>query len=464
MNAKPYPKYKASGVEWLGDVPEHWEVKRGRFSVRVNPPSEILRKLPAETEVSFVPMEAVGVDGGLKLDQEKPISEVGAGYTEFQEQDIVVAKITPCFENGKAAIAQGLTNQAAYGTTELHVLRSRKDMEHRFLFYVVLSDTFRKLGEAEMYGAGGQKRVPPEFCKDFRISLPPRPEQKAIADFLDDRTAKLDGFLEKKRALIGKLKEKRSALISRTVTKGLPPEAAAKAGLTPNPKLKPSGIPWLGDIPVDWTCTKVWIHRVSGNLELQDGNHGEIHPKAEDYRDDGIPFIMANHIVSGQIDFTRCNFIEEDQAESLRIGFSKAGDVLLTHKGTIGKVGIVQESKYPYVMLTPQVTYYRCKRALLNRFLRWQFESRFWFDQLKLVGGLGSTRAYIGLLHQKTLSLILPTSDEQLAISDYLDIEASKIDRMIQKVETAIEKLTEYRTSLITAAVTGKISVQNIRR
>lgn len=285
------------------------------------------------------------------------------------------------------------------------------------------------------------------------IPLPPTGEQQAIADFLDDRTAKLDALLKKKRALIGKLKEKRSALISRTVTKGLPPAAAAA-------KLKPSGVPWLGDIPKDWTCTKVWIHRVSGNLELQDGNHGEIHPKAEDYRDEGIPFIMANHIDQGRIDFDRCNFIEPDQAESLRIGFAKTGDVLLTHKGTIGRVGIVQDSEYPYVMLTPQVTYYRCKRALLNRFLRWQFESRFWFDQLELVGGLGSTRAYIGLLAQKTLWLLLPPPDVQAAISDYLDIESAKIDRMIAKVESAIEKLTEYRTALITAAVTGKIDIR----
>jgi type I restriction enzyme S subunit len=213
-----YPKYKACGVVWLGDVPEGWDVKRGRFSFLVNPSSDTVRRLDPLSEVSFIPMESVGVDGGLSLEQEKPINEIGAGYTEFQNGDVVVAKITPCFENGKAALAKGLKNGAAYGTTELHVLRARRELDTGFLFYVVVSDTFRKLGEAEMYGAGGQKRVPPEFCKDFRISLPPPSEQTAIATYLDRETTKIDRMIAKVEAAIEKLSEYRTALITAAVT------------------------------------------------------------------------------------------------------------------------------------------------------------------------------------------------------------------------------------------------------
>ncbi len=453
MNAKPYPKYKASGVEWLGDVPEHWEVKRGRFSVRVNPPSEILRKLPVETEVSFVPMEAVGVDGGLKLDQEKPISEVGAGYTEFQEHDVVVAKITPCFENGKAAIAQGLTNQAAYGTTELHVLRSRKDMEHRFLFYVVLSDTFRKLGEAEMYGAGGQKRVPPEFCKDFRIPLPPPAEQQAIANFLDDRTAKLDGLLEKKRALIGKLKEKRSALISRTVTQGLPPAAAAQAGLTPNPKLKPSGIEWLGDIPEHWVLTK--MSRVCRSI--RDGTHNP--PD----RADGIHRLLSVRNVQegvfALLDDDR-TMLAEDFAALQKSYTVEEGDIVLAIVGaTTGKSAIVGRLENVTVQRSLAILRTR-PEVILNTFLNYIIRSPIIQTEISLTVFKYSAQPGIYLEDIGRLVVVRPSLAEQTNIVEFLDRETAKIGRMIQKVESAVEKLTEYRTALITAAVTGKIDVR----
>src|SRR5690606_12182304 len=139
------------------------------------------------------------------------IADVGSGYTEFEDGDVVVAKITPCFENGKGALASNLVNGAAFGTTELHVLRPSALRDCRFLFYVTISHLFRRAGEAEMYGAGGQKRVPPEFCKDLPAVLPPEDEQRAIADFLDRETAKIDTLVARKRMLIERLKEKRTA-------------------------------------------------------------------------------------------------------------------------------------------------------------------------------------------------------------------------------------------------------------
>ncbi len=214
----PHPKLKLSGVEWLGEVPEHWEVMRGRFCMQVNPASDMLRKLKDDDEVSFVPMEAVGEDGSLALDVARAKGEISGTYTEFQDGDVVVAKITPCFENGKGALASGLMNGAALGTTELHVLRARSSLERGFLFYLTVSSIYRKTGEAEMYGAGGQKRVPPEFNKNFRIPLPPVSEQRAIADYLDRETTQIDRLIEKVEAAIERLREYRSALITSAVT------------------------------------------------------------------------------------------------------------------------------------------------------------------------------------------------------------------------------------------------------
>jgi type I restriction enzyme S subunit len=177
MKYAAYSEYKTSDSAWLPTIPAAWLQIRGRFVMSVNPAAVRLRDLDEADEVSFVPMEAVGENGGLNLERTKPLDEVGSGYTEFEDGDVVIAKITPCFENGKSAIASDLKNGVAFGTTELHVLRVGKRLDKRFLFHLTTSHTFRMLGESEMYGAGGQKRVPPEFAKDFRIPLPPIDEQ-----------------------------------------------------------------------------------------------------------------------------------------------------------------------------------------------------------------------------------------------------------------------------------------------
>ena len=125
MSFPRYPKYKASGVEWLGEVPQHWEVKRLRFATELNPSKSEVSHLDRETAVSFLPMEAVGDDGTLNLEKEKPIGEVESGYTYFRNGDVTVAKITPCFENGKGALMSGLVNGIGFGTTELIVARPK---------------------------------------------------------------------------------------------------------------------------------------------------------------------------------------------------------------------------------------------------------------------------------------------------------------------------------------------------
>ena len=107
MRLRPYPQYKPSGIDWLGHIPKHWNVRRGRYCMRVNPRSERLRAASPDAEVSFVPMEAVGELGGLNLDATLPVAEAGA-YTEFEDGDVILAKITQCFENGKGAIAAAL--------------------------------------------------------------------------------------------------------------------------------------------------------------------------------------------------------------------------------------------------------------------------------------------------------------------------------------------------------------------
>lgn len=208
---------KDSQVPWLGDIPAHWMPKRLRFCMKTNPSKGEIR-LNDEELVSFIPMEAVGEFGGLNLDAEKELGEIGGGYTYFAENDVVVAKITPCFENGKGAIARGLKNGKAFGTTELHVMRSDNTLLPDYLFHLTMSHPFRCIGESEMYGAGGQKRVPETFLKDFRIGLPPVTEQQDIIDYINKVNQKLDLQMSKAKDVISRLTEYRSALITNAVT------------------------------------------------------------------------------------------------------------------------------------------------------------------------------------------------------------------------------------------------------
>lgn len=213
----PNVPMKDSRVPWLGEIPAHWIIKRLRFSMTTNPSkSEI--KLEPEQLVSFIPMEAVGEYGGLNLETEKELGEVTGGYTYFAEDDVVVAKITPCFENGKGAIAKGLKNGVAFGTTELHVMRARIDVLPDYLFQLTLSYPFRRIGESEMYGAGGQKRVPETFLKDFLFGVPPVDEQQSINEFINKVNGKIDQQAGKTREVIRRLQEYRSALITNAVT------------------------------------------------------------------------------------------------------------------------------------------------------------------------------------------------------------------------------------------------------
>lgn len=192
-----------------------WKLARLRFKARVNPRATL--DLDSESHVSFLPMDAIGDDGNLNLDGIRRVAEVSSGYTYFEEGDVSIAKITPCFENGKGAVMAGLVGGAGFGTTELIILRPEEDVDARFLYYVTQSSNFRKIGEAAMLGSGGQKRVPDLFVKDFEMHWPPHEDQVVIATYIDAETKRLDRLMQHVDEEILLLKELRSATITDAV-------------------------------------------------------------------------------------------------------------------------------------------------------------------------------------------------------------------------------------------------------
>lgn len=211
----------------------------------------------------------------------------------------------------------------------------------------------------------------------------------------------------------------------------------------------------LGEIPEDWICTSVGKLVQSGALEKPlDGNHGNIHPKSGDFVDFGIPFVMANNVQGGQLDLNDCSFIRKEQADSLQKGFSLPGDVLLTHKATIGNTAVVGDIPFPYVMLTPQVTYYRVidKKRLNNIYLRHFFDSHSFQRTLQVMSG-GGTRSYIGITAQLQLPVATPPSvAEQEAIAETL----TDADTLIESLEQLLTKKRHLKQAAMQELLTGK--------
>ncbi|WP_128582424.1 restriction endonuclease subunit S [Neisseria flavescens] len=207
---------KDSGVEWIGQVPEHWEVKKLKYLAKLSPSkSEITCN--HEESCSFIPMEKLKLNT-LVLDEIKQIKNVYSAYTYFRDEDLLIAKVTPCFENKNFAIAKNLVNSIGFGSSEIYVLRTYNNLLNEFLFYRLQEQNFMEIAISKMSGTGGLKRVPSEFINNFQLALPPFCEQQKIAYYLDKQTAKIDQAIALKTAHIEKLKEYKSVLINDVVT------------------------------------------------------------------------------------------------------------------------------------------------------------------------------------------------------------------------------------------------------
>ena len=207
---------KDSGVEWIGQVPEHWDVKKLKYLAKLSPSkSEITCN--HEESCSFIPMEKLKLNT-LILDEIKQIKNVYSAYTYFRDEDLLIAKVTPCFENKNFAIAKNLVNSIGFGSSEIYVLRAYNNLFNKFLFYRLQEQNLMEIAISKMSGTGGLKRVPSEFINNFQLALPPLCEQQKIADYLDTQTAKIDQAIALKTAHIEKLKEYKSVLINDVVT------------------------------------------------------------------------------------------------------------------------------------------------------------------------------------------------------------------------------------------------------
>lgn len=445
MSFPRYPAYKDSGVEWLGEVPKHWQVKRIRHVAQLNPSKTEIKQLDPEMLISFLPMEAVGDAGGLNLEREITIAEAQSGYTYFREGDVTYAKITPCFENGKGAHMRGLLNGIGFGSTELVAVRpDYSQTTSDYLNWIFRSPVFRHLAEASMYGAGGQKRVPDNFTRDFSLGFPPIDEQVLICRFLSFETAKLDNLMTEQEKLIALLKEKRQAVIAHAVTKGLDPTAL----------MKDSGVEWIGDAPSHWHIMPI---RLAAKLE---SGHTPSRSRPEYWEDCHIPWMTLADV--WQIRRGKADYINETKETISELGLASSsarllpkGTVVLSRTASVGFSAIMGVD----MATTQDFANWVCGDKLIPEFLLFVFRSM--QDEFRRLM-MGSTHSTIYMPDIQAFRFVLPSLKEQKQIIGHCCKFSDEFDELIDEAQRGIDLLKERRTALISAAVTGQIDVRGL--
>jgi type I restriction enzyme, S subunit len=439
MSFPRYERYKDSGVEWLGEVPDGWELKPlwtlFRRTKRTGHPREEL--LSVYRDHGVVPKSSRDDNFNKPSDDLSVYQLVVAG-------DLVINKMKAW--QGSVAITdyRGIVSPAYFTYEAIH------HQAPRFLHHLMRSVRYITGYLSLSKGIRiNQWDLEPQAHSRIPILIPSLPEQQAIASFLDLETAKIDGLIAEQENLIELLKEKRQAVISHAVTKGLNPGAP----------MKDSGVEWLGEVPEGWRVgpLKFFIEQKNGaiktgpfgsQLTAQDMTHGSI--KVYNQRN-----VIDVDFVGGE------NFISEKKFHELSSFETFPGDLLITTRGTIGRVAILPEDAAKGILHPCLIRVQPDSNEINRAFLKTLIQDS---DLLRNQLAYQSNATTIDVIYSYTLaSVVLPVPPlrEQQAIVAFLDTETAKLDELTTEALRAIELLKERRSALISAAVTGKIDVRS---
>jgi type I restriction enzyme S subunit len=429
-----YRATKASNVAWLGEVPQHWDVLRLKYTAEL-----VNEKVNgAASELPYTGLEHIESWTGKRLTTEAETSSDGQA-TVYRAGDVLFGKLRPYLAKSYAAQGDGIC------TGELLVLRP-KTLVQGFLRDYLLNPSFISIVDSSTYGAK-MPRASWEFIGNLPALVPPLDEQRAIARFLDRETARIDALIEKKRRQIELLHEKRIALISHAVTKGLDPRAP----------MEDSGIDWLGRIPRSWRVLQ--FRRVIRALEQGWS------PVAEEREAEADEWavLKISAVAQGRFRPREHKALPPGLEPEARYEV-RPGDLLLTRSNTPERVGdacFVPETRHRLLMSDLIYRVHLDQRRCLHPFACYWLISRPGRAAIEAdARGTSGSMVKIAQSHIRAWPILVPPLDEQRAIVQQLDHEMSRIDGIVDKIEASIDLLREYRTALISAAVTGKIDVR----
>jgi len=421
MSFPRYERYKESGVEWLGEVPVGWEVKRLKYLCDVQTgDKDTVNAVEGGDYPFFVRSQTVERINSFAFDCEAVLT-AGDG--------VGVGKVYHHY------IGKFDFHQRVYMMNNFRLVTGK-------FFFCYLAAMFHKVAlEGGAKSTVDSLRMP--LFTNFEFALPPLSEQNTIAAFLDRETGKIDELVVEQERLIDLLKEKRQATISHSVTKGLNPDAP----------MKDSGIEWLGEVPVGW---------VSGRLAyvsemIVDGTHHS----PESYQEGKYLYVTAKNIKEGGFDFSDISYLTEQDHKGIygRCPVKK-NDVLYIKDGATAGVAMVNDLDEEFSLLSSVALLRPDSKLLLPDFLSYQLNaSQFKSDVLaKLLGG-AMTRFTLDTISR--FIVVIPPTEEQSAITAFLNSETIKIYTLVGEARQAISLLKERRSALISAAVTGKIDVRH---
>lgn len=396
----------------------------------IKPPKSEARKLLKDNElVSFVPMRNLGVNTKEVIkDEDKMLSDVSGSYTYFAEKDVLLAKITPCFENGKLGVATGLTNQIGFGSSEFIVFRAGCDLFPEYLYYFLLQPSFRETGQAVMTGAVGHKRVPKDFIENTEIPLPPIPEQKRIVAILDQAFADI----EQARALTEKnLKNARELFESYLQ------QVFSQRG-------------------------EGWVETTLGNeIDLLTGfafkSNGYVTHK------ESVPLIRGDNVIQGKLRWDGVKLWPKDKISDYQKYQLAENDIVLAMDRTWVKAGMkysrITNKDLP-ALLVQRVARMRCLNSLNSDYLYHLVGSKLFENYvLSIQTGLGVP--HISGKQIQDFKFSMPVIGHQKLVVETLNKLSKNVLQLTEIYQKKLALTDELKKSLLQKAFTGELTAKS---
>nr|WP_319947069.1 restriction endonuclease subunit S [uncultured Shimia sp.] len=440
-----YPAYKPSGVEWLGEVPADWSHAPLKYMALEENAlfldgDWIESKDLSDSGIRYVTTGNVGEgiykEQGAGYISEKTFKKIDA--TEVFEGDILVSRLNAPI--GRACVVPDLSNRIV--TSVDNVVFRPDEMFHRPYVVYMLSSREYFSHTSNLARGATMQRISRGLLGNIRIAFPSLPEQTQIAAFLDHETAKIDALIAKQQRLIALLAEKRQAVISHAVTKGLNPDAP----------LRPSGIDWLGDVPEHWEIMKLKrVVSVKGGYAFS----------SESFTETGKKVIRIGDIdTRGNVSLENAKCIPSSTANQFDAYEVRNGHILMAMTGaTIGKAGWYLDQAP--ALLNQRVGAFECDDNSISTRFFWYVLKSEGYQKYVTLTAFGGAQPNISDTQMLNYPFVLPELMAQEEISNFLDAENDRFDRLSDKAQSAITLLKERRTALISAAVTGKIDVRD---
>ena len=474
-------------AEVKDDLTAGWEVRQIKDVADVNPRVD-KKAIPDDIEVSFVPMPAVEAESGeIDVSQTKLAKEVKKGFTAFLQGDVLFAKITPCMENGKMAIAPALINGYGFGSTEFHVLRPGEGIDAKYLYYYVSGKSFRGEAERFMTGAVGQKRVSTTYIKEATIPVAPLEDQRRIVAEIEKQFSRLDEAVASLKRAKANVKRYKAAVLKAAVEGKLTEEwRKQNPAAEPASKLldrilderrtqweeaelakmkakgkEPKNDKWKDKYPVPAAPAESGSHDMPSTWELVSLEaitsatrvicYGILMPKA--HIEDGVPYVKVRDMKGDKVNISGLNRTSPEIAIKYQRASLKYGDLLLSIRGTYGRVADVPRELEGgnITQDTVRIDFSRhCDRAFMAVSLRSPRSQQYFKRVARGVAVKG-----INVADVRATPTLFPPPDEQVAIASIAEQAVSRLSVLEAEVDVAVLHANRLRQSVLARAFRG---------